>query len=58
MRGSGSRASRGPLACLPPDTGFRYQYLPRFRRVALRHGLRLPDDEARRIRAPVVEACG
>ena len=53
-----SKGSRGPLAWLPPDEDYRCQYLLRFTRVARSHGLRLLDDEARRIEALTGEVCG
>ena len=53
-----SKGSRGPLGWLPPDEGFRCQYLLRFVRVTRTYELRLPEAEARGIAALREAACG
>lgn len=52
------KGARGPVRWLPPDEGFRCQYVLRFERVMRAHGLRAPEDEARAMAVLRAEACG
>ena len=57
--GSTARRARAALwAWLPPDEGFRCQYVLRFERVLRTHGLRAPEDEAQALAALRAQACG
>ena len=52
------KGARGPLGWLPPDEGFRCQYLLRFLRVARAYDLRLAGDEAWGLAALREATCG
>ncbi|MCW2305594.1 hypothetical protein M2324_004021, partial [Rhodovulum sulfidophilum] len=49
---------RGPLDWLPPDPGFRCQYVLRFRRIAASYGLVHSAAEERQLVALTGRLCG
>lgn len=52
-----SKGSRGPLSWLPPDEGFQCQYVLRFRRLSLLHGLEVSEEEGGRLEALSQDLC-
>ncbi|WP_112317421.1 HNH endonuclease family protein [Rhodovulum viride] len=53
-----SKGARGPLDWLPPDQGFRCQYVLRFRRIARVYGLAFTAAEERDLVALTGRVCG
>ncbi|MBL3610626.1 HNH endonuclease family protein [Rhodovulum sulfidophilum] len=53
-----SKGARGPLDWLPPDPGFRCQYVLRFRRIAASYGLVQSAAEERELVALTGRLCG
>ncbi|MCE8457214.1 hypothetical protein, partial [Rhodovulum sulfidophilum] len=53
-----SKGARGPLDWLPPDSGFRCQYVLRFRRIAASYGLVQSAAEERELVALTGRVCG
>ncbi|MCE8419635.1 hypothetical protein LZ190_13065 [Rhodovulum sulfidophilum] len=53
-----SKGARGPLDWLPPDQGFRCQYVLRFRRIAKAYGLAFTAADERDLAALTGRVCG
>jgi hypothetical protein len=53
-----AKGDASPLGWLPPDAGFRCQYVLRFARVARTHGLAVPPGEAAALGALRAAVCG
>lgn len=51
------KGARGPTDWLPPDPGFRCQYVLRFQRIAKSYGLEIPAAEARAISDLTTRLC-